>query len=100
MPFDPFCIQKAYDQQTHMMQIGQNKHQVFQLFMAMGYIVPCFNHYFKTTSMKIKKGSINVDLNSKHVVNTENIKYYSKHGTYFLWYMHDNQYLFLFQIIW
>ena len=41
----------------------------------------------KTTSMKIKKGSINVDLNSKHVVNTENIKYYSKHGSHF-------QYLF------
>ena len=85
MPFDPFCIQKAYDQQTHMMQIGQNKHEVFQLFIAIGCYVTKFSlSFIKTTSKKIKKGSINVDLNSKHVVNTENIKYYSIRATNFL----------------
>ena len=34
-----FCIHKAYDQQTQMMQIGQNKHEVFQLFIAIRYDV-------------------------------------------------------------
>ena len=51
-----FCIQKAYDQQTQMMQIGQNKHQVFQLFMAMGYFVPWFDHYFKNNQYEDKEG--------------------------------------------
>ena len=75
MPFDPFYLQKAYDQQTQMMQIGQNKHKVFQLFISRAYYVINLIRIAPTQPVKDIAG-INqcVDLNSKHVVNTENTK--------------------------